>query len=52
MRFSRRSFLKTTAAAGSLALPLSSTSTAYGANDQIRIAVIGLNAAADRTYGG
>ena len=43
MRCSRRSFLKTTVATGSLAVSLRSTSFASGANDQIRIAVIGLN---------
>ncbi len=44
MPVTRRRFLTGTAAAvGATALPLGCSTTAYGANDQIRVAVIGVN---------
>ena len=53
MGISRRRFLKSTAAAtGAVALPLGISTTAYGANDQIRVAVIGLNGRGKSHIGG
>ncbi len=43
MTVSRRTFLSSAVAAGSIVLPLRISSRAYGANDQIRVAVIGLH---------
>ncbi len=43
MTVSRRTFLSSAVAAGTIALPLGISSRAYGANDQIRLAVIGLH---------
>ena len=53
MRISRRRALKTTAiAAGAAALPWSFSTSAYGANDRIRMAVIGLKGRGRSHMGG